>query len=267
VVELRTAGSGTVGPQVGGASARESSVVEDGLTVRDKVVRPIHAKFDDYESDYQAQIDRSIGFAGRDHSFYVAAKAQHLLGLISRHVGDPSRQRVLDVGCGPGLAHRYLRDLTRLEGVDVSESMVERGRQTNPGVAYHVGDALALPFDAQTFDVAFATTVLHHVDPEHWSSFACELHRVLRPRGMAVIFEHNPLNPLSRRAVHRCEFDDDAVLLSGRKTRRLMEIGHFDIVEERYILLTPWTNGFARWLEGAAKRLPFGAQYYVAGRA
>ncbi len=145
--------------------------------------------------------------------------------------------------------------------------MVERGRQANPSVTYHVGDALALPFDAQTFDVAFATTVLHHVDPEHWSSFTSELHRVLRPRGMAVIFEHNPLNPLSRRAVRRCEFDDDAVLLSSRKTRRLMQLGHFDIVEERYILLTPWTNGFAQRLEAAAKRLPFGAQYYVAGRA
>jgi SAM-dependent methyltransferase len=241
--------------------------MEGGLPARDDASQPMHTKFDDYESDYQAQIERSIGFAGRDHSFYVAAKAQHLVGLISGHVGEPSRQRVLDVGCGPGLAHRYLKDVKRLEGVDVSESMIERARQANPGVAYHVGDALALPFDAQTFDVAVATTVLHHVDPEHWSSFTCELHRVLRPRGMAVIFEHNPLNPLSRRAVHRCEFDDDAVLLSGRKTRRLMEIGHFDIIEERYILLTPWTHGFAQWLEGATKRLPFGAQYYVAGRA
>jgi len=52
-----------------------------------------------------------------------------------------------------------------------------------------------------------------------------------------------------------------------RKTRPADETGHFDIIEERYILLTPWTNGFARWVEGAAKRLPFGAQYYVAGRA
>jgi len=223
--------------------------------------------FDDYESDYQAQIERSIGFAGRDHSFYVAAKARCLLGLISRHVGDPARQKVLDVGCGPGLAHRYLTDLTHLEGVDISESMIERGRQANPGVAYSVGDALALPFAAQTFDVAFATTVLHHVEPKEWPSFVRELHRVLRPGGMAVIFEHNPLNPLSRRAVHRCEFDQDAVLLRAPKTRRLMETEEFDIVEDRYILLTPWTNSFVQWLERAAQRLPFGAQYYVCGRA
>jgi len=56
--------------------------MEGGLPVRDEVVGATHTKFDDYESDYQAQIERSIGFAGRDHSFYVAAKAQHLLGLI-----------------------------------------------------------------------------------------------------------------------------------------------------------------------------------------
>ena len=46
-----------------------------------------------------------------------------------------------------------------------------------------------------------------------------------------------------------------------------MESAQFDIVEDRYILLTPWTNGFAQWLERAVQRFPLGAQYCVCGRA
>jgi len=223
-------------------------------------------EFDDYESDYQGLVDRSIGFAGRDHSFYVAAKARHLLQLISAHVGDPSDQRVLDVGCGPGIAHPYLGPIGQLEGVDVSESMIERARHENSNVVYHVGDAVALPFEDQTFDVAFAITVLHHVEPRQWPSCVKELHRVLRPFGLGVVFEHNPFNPLTRLAVHRCEFDEDAVLLTRRQTRRLLT-ARFHMVDGGYILVTPWDNALARKLDQAVKRLPFGAQYYVAGRA
>ena len=46
--------------------------------------------------------------------------------------------------------------------------------------------------------------------------------RVLRPGGIAAIFEHNPLNPLTRRVVSNCVFDEDAVLLRRRRARGLL---------------------------------------------
>jgi len=129
-----------------------------------------------------------------------------------------------------------------------------------------IPDVVALPFEDQTFDVAFAITVLHHVEPTQWPSCVKELHRVLRPSGLGVVFEHNPFNPLTRLAVHRCEFDEDAVLLTRRQTRRLLT-ARFHIVDGGYILVTPWDNSVARRLDQTVKSLPFGAQYYVAGCA
>jgi SAM-dependent methyltransferase len=229
--------------------------------------RAMTTNFDDYRADYEARIERSISFAGRDHAFFVAGKARRLLELISRHVGPPSRQRVLDIGCGPGIAHHYLREITGLEGVDVSESMIELARQANPNVRYEVGDALALPFEAKSFDVVVAITVLHHVEPPSWGACFQEMRRVLRPSGLAVIFEHNPLNPLTRVAVNRCDFDEDAVLLSRRETKRLMLTARFDIVDDGYMFVTPWDNAVACRLDRIARHLPLGAQYYMAGRA
>ena len=42
-----------------------------------------------------------------------------------------------------------------------------------------------------------------------------ELKRVLRAGGACVIFEHNPLNPLTVQAVNTCPFDENAVLIKA----------------------------------------------------
>ena len=223
-------------------------------------------RFDRHDSDYEELVERSIRFSRRDHSFFIAAKAYHLISLIATHVGDPAEQSVLDVGCGSGAMHPYLTPVGSLTGVDVAESLLARARRANSGVSYSTGDAMNLPFEDEEFDVAFAVTVFHHVDPTRWGRAVAEIRRVVRRGGLAIIFEHNPYNPLTRLAVNRCEFDDDAVLLSRGKTRSLMEGVGLEVVSQRYILLTPWSNAAASWLERSSGQFALGAQYYVAGR-
>jgi SAM-dependent methyltransferase len=227
----------------------------------------VQADFDQYENQYEQLVDHSIAFAGRKHEFYVRAKAECLIDLMHEHVGELSRQRVLDVGCGAGITHRYLDHLGELHGVDASRAMIERARQANPRVNYHVADATALPSGDDMFDSVFAIGLFHHIDPERRQACVQELRRVTRRGGLAVIFEHNPLHPLTRLAVHRCEFDDDAVLLGRREADRRMRGVGFAIIDTRYILLVPWVGAVARRLERALGSLPLGAQYYVAARA
>jgi SAM-dependent methyltransferase len=222
--------------------------------------------FDEHEARYEELVAHSIGFAGRDHSFYVRAKAECLLALIREHVGDPALQRVVDVGCGPGITHRFLGEVGHLEGVDLSPSMIERAQRTNPAVRYHVGDAVDLSLEPDTFDAAFAIGLLHHVPADARRACVAELRRVLRPGGLAVIFEHNPLNPLTRMAVHRCEFDEDAVLLRRAETESLMRAAGLRVLGSRYIVIAPWTGTATRALERLLSRVPVGAQYYVAAR-
>lgn len=78
-------------------------------------------------------------------------------------------------------------------GVDISPDMIERAtrRARAEGVAdrvvFRVGDALALPFPDQEFDLVLSTLSLHH-----WARPAQglrEAFRVLKPGGEACIYD------------------------------------------------------------------------------
>jgi SAM-dependent methyltransferase len=222
------------------------------------------AEFDRYAERYEQLVQSSIGFSGQDQSFFIEARARRLLDVVRRRLGEPNRVRGLDVGCGGGLGHAHLRALARLEGVDLSEAMIATARQRNPGVLYHVADGSRLPFEQGAFDLTFTSCVLHHVPAGERGGFIGELRRVTRPGGLVVIFEHNPLNPLTRLAVHRCEFDRDALLLGRRETRRRLIEAGLQLAEDRYFLFFPWRNRLLERAERALARIPLGAQYYVA---
>lgn len=223
--------------------------------------------FDRYEERYDELVARSIAFSGRGHAFFVEAKARHLLDVVRRHLGDPASLALLDVGCGHGLVHRHLGAFGRVEGVDASPAMIERARLGNPAIRYTTGDATSLPFDAGVFDVVFAVGLLHHLEPGLRDESLREMRRVARPGGLVVLFEHNPLNPLTRLAVERCEFDEGVVLLGPREVVRRAHAAGLAPVERRYILFFPWDVSLLRGFERALRRLPFGAQYYVAAHA
>lgn len=223
--------------------------------------------FDPYAGRYEGLVDRSISFSGQEQEFFIEAKARHLLDLVRRGLGDPGSVRALDVGCGAGLMERYLDALGSLTGVDPSEQMIEAARKDNPRVDYRVADGTSLPFEDGSFDLAFTVCVLHHVPPEQRPAFVAELARVTRPRGVAVVMEHNPFNPLTRLAVARCEFDEDAILLRRREARGRLRAAGLRTIEERYIVFFPWRSRLLRRVERALAPVPLGAQYYVAARA
>ena len=93
-------------------------------------------------------------------------------------------ERVLEVGGGPGeLAARIVGELQcELVGIDQSERMVEI--QRSKGVDARVGDAQALPFGDDEFDLAVAAWMLYHVADVDRA--LAELARVLRPGGRLV---------------------------------------------------------------------------------
>lgn len=126
-------------------------------------------------------------------------------------------------------------------------------------------DGACLPFPDETFDVAFAVCVMHHVPPPQWRDFTVEMARVVKPGRLVIVFEHNPYNPLTRVSVSRCEFDRDATLLPRRQTYHLLKNAGMTELKDRFILFFPWSGKFWRGVERALHQLPLGAQYYVAG--
>ena len=173
----------------------------------------------------------------------------------------------MDVGCGPGETDSFLEGRVRsLAGVDVAAGMVDQARWRNPWAeyrAYAAGDPI--PYDDASFDVCFTICVLHHVPPEQRLAVVGEMQRICRPGGLIAVFEHNPLNPLTRKAVRDCEFDRGVKLLSRRAAERLLEASGLS-PRGRYIEFFPRDSGVLRRLEGRLGWLPLGAQYAVFGR-
>ena len=79
--------------------------------------------FKDYGSTatYRGEVERSFDFMpGMKHDTPIKAKAQALLDLVERRLGDPAQLTFLDVGCGTGSMQRYvLPRVGRSIGVDM----------------------------------------------------------------------------------------------------------------------------------------------------
>jgi SAM-dependent methyltransferase len=223
--------------------------------------------FDGYRSNYRDVVQSSIDFSGLPHSFFMRAKADLLRGLIARKLGS-EKPAMLDVGCGVGSLHSLLRGMVgSLSGVDVSSASVAQARADNRDVDYGAFDGRRFPFEDGGFDLVTAICVMHHVAPAEWTHFIREMRRVVRPGGLVCIIEHNPLNPLTRLAVSRCEFDRDAVLLGAGTARKLLAEAGLREVGARYFLLLPWETKSARRVENSLSSVPLGAQYAAFGTA
>jgi len=102
----------------------------------------------------------------------------------------PVGATVVDIGCGAGmdllLAARAVGPNGRAIGVDMTEAMAARARDsatalTLDHVEVRVGDALALPIDAQTVDVVISNGVIN-LTPDKTKAFD-EVFRILKPGG------------------------------------------------------------------------------------
>jgi SAM-dependent methyltransferase len=220
--------------------------------------------FDKHARRYASEVDEAVAFTGIRADFFTRVKADYIDEICQTHFDDIRKLHALDIGCGVGGFHRQLAPRFRsLSGVDVSPASIAEARSAHPSVDYKVYDGTRLPYEDESFDVAFTVCVMHHVNPVNWESFCAEMYRVLKKGGLGLVFEHNPRNPLTMRAVNNCPFDADAVLLKSEKTVSLLGNAGFEDVSARYILSVPAANLLLRRVDQMLGGLPFGAQYYV----
>src|SRR5438552_10921322 len=123
-------------------------------------------------------------------------------------LGDLRGLRVLDYGCGHGMAAVVLaRRGARVTAFDLSPGYLDeaRARAAANGVAvtFAQADGERLPFADGAFDRVWGNAVLHHLDMERAGH---ELFRVLRPGGRAVFCEPWGENPVLNWARRRLPY-------------------------------------------------------------
>jgi SAM-dependent methyltransferase len=228
------------------------------------------AEFDKFAEEYHKAHQRNIRLSGEDPEFFARYKVLDLKKLAARYA-LPRASNILDFGCGVGASLGYIASEfqdSQVVGVDVSQKSLEVAQQNSGRTVSLVKfDGAVLPFADATFNIAFAACVFHHIPHEHHLPLLRELRRVLAPRGAIVLFEHNPLNPLTLHAVNTCEFDENAVLIRGGVLKGALKAAGFSGPELTYRIFFPGFLAKLRPVEHALGWLPLGAQYYVAATA
>jgi Methylase involved in ubiquinone/menaquinone biosynthesis len=124
---------------------------------------------------------------------YEACFVPTLFAGLAPHLVDAAEvgpgHRVLDVACGTGIVARTAAERVgergRVAGLDLNEAMLTVARRVRPDLEWHRGDAAALPFPDETFDVALCQSGLMFVpDP---AVALREMARVVIPGGTVAV--------------------------------------------------------------------------------
>lgn len=221
--------------------------------------------FDEFANDYRALHDESIKLSGTNSSYFCEYKIKELA-----KIEDSNQQfSILDFGCGDGESCQFFRKhfkLSKLKGIDISEESIKKAQEKNiTNAVFNPFNGLKIPAEDESYDIVFTSMVFHHIDHKLHAEILEEIHRVLKPKGRFYIFEHNPLNPLTRKVVRECVFDKDAVLLkSSYALKSIKDIG-FKSSKIKYTIFIPRHKLF-NWLlplEKLLSKIPFGAQYFI----
>src|SRR4029453_12516688 len=137
---------------------------------------------------------RPTGSAGRFVGHLMAVQHRTLTLWTIGHMGVPPTDRVLDVGCGGGMAIKLLAGRARdgfVAGLDYSPEMVDQAARRNAaavrrgaGGGRH-GDAVGLPYGDESFDQVCAIETFYFW-PDPLRGLA-QAYRVLRPGGQITV--------------------------------------------------------------------------------
>lgn len=220
--------------------------------------------FDEFAEDYRDIHNNAIKMSGANSNYFSEYKVVEL-----RKIEQNEDIKLLDFGCGDGNSCIYFRkhfENINISGIDVSEESIKKAKEKNiPHADFKAFNGLEIPYPDNTFDIVFTSMVFHHIGHSLHNEILQEIYRVLTSGGRFYIFEHNPNNPLTRKIVNECVFDEDAVLLKPTYCKNIINQAGFKSTSINYTIFFP-RHKLLKWLaslEPYLTWLPIGAQYYA----
>lgn len=229
------------------------------------------AEFDKFADEYSKIHAANISISGEDPAYFADYKVKDVFEMVRRRAKVASVRRILDFGAGVGTSVpyflQYFGDGVSINCVDVSHRSLQVGVQRfGSSCGFVEFDGERVPIRDGSFDIVFAACIFHHIHHAEHVRILGELRRVLQPGGLLFVFEHNPYNPLTVRAVNTCPFDENAKLISATAMRARFRGAGFEQPTIFYRIFFPRALRALRSLEKAMTWLPLGAQYYICAR-
>jgi ubiquinone/menaquinone biosynthesis C-methylase UbiE len=221
------------------------------------------AEFDKFAAEYSALHAANIKSSGESPEYFSEYKVRDVADYCALHGLIPTK--ILDFGAGTGGSVPYIRrhfPNSSLTCLDVSLKSLEIASHRFPNdAAFRHFDGEAIPLPNCSIDLAFAACVFHHIHEDEHIGLFHELRRVLTNSGRFFVFEHNPFNPLTVRAVNSCPFDENAVLIRATTLRDRLLAAGFSKVITQYRVFFPRALRLFRPIEPLLAWCPLGAQY------
>ena len=224
------------------------------------------AEFDKFADEYLAVHTQNLRISGEDPEYFARYKIVELKRRWDE-AGWPAPKAILDFGSGIGASLPHLAQAfpdAAITALDVSEKSLAIAQQRFGDqasfVRYEGGD---IPLPEGGFDLIFSSCVFHHIEADEHVGLFAQLRKRLAPGGRMAIFEHNPVNPVTRYIVATCEFDENAVLIPAPLFKARLKAAGFTEVEAAYTGFFPGSLRGLRPLERYMTALPIGAQYYT----
>src|SRR5262245_56185465 len=138
---------------------------------------------------------RGSDFAeGYERSVVPAVFERYARDLVERARPIGPSDRILDLGCGTGIVARVLRErlggAASIVGLDASAPMLAKARAIAPEIEWREGNAAALPFPDESFDLVLSQEMLQFV-PDVVVALR-EVVRVLSPGGRVLATTWRP---------------------------------------------------------------------------
>lgn len=222
-------------------------------------------EFDRFADEYKAILNSAVSISGEGAEYFHEYKIKDT--FIRSKNYNLNVQKILDYGCGVGNSIPYYNKYfpeAKVVGLDVSQKSIDIGNSRFARLAsFLLFDGKQIPFESDTFDLVQMNCVLHHIEPQYHTNTFKEILRCLKPGGIFVVFEHNSYNPITRKIVKDCPFDENAILVRSHDLlKNLKNVGYSNLKSE-YKLFFPQLFSFFRPLEKFLISLPIGAQYCV----
>ncbi len=158
------------------------------------------------EDTLEARLQREAQFHDTKYSggdsypaHYSVGPTQYVYNRMRDALGPLDGKHVLEVGCGEGWITRDLAQRgARISAFDISPQAAENTRRVLAAenllerCTVGVMPAEKLQYPDNSFDIAIGFAIIHHLD---LGKALAELHRVLRPGGVAYFAEPLATNP------------------------------------------------------------------------
>jgi len=161
-----------------------------GMSARTPDSTSVRAQFDAEAEEYVRE---------REAQYSFCCQKRLVLEMLAGGARSTAG-RALDIGCGPAVMEEALvaQGFSEVHGLDLSARMIEQGKariaaRGLKGCTLEVGDVTRLGAADGFYDAVLAMGVLEYL-PDYGAALR-EIHRVLRPGGIAVLTVPNRFSP------------------------------------------------------------------------